>query len=81
MDEWGNRYTEILLRSGLRVWWIRGYVDDGHQATSRMKMGTRYMKEKKLFKVTEEGLKEDEEKRTGQEKQAAREWQESVYLV
>lgn len=65
MDEWGNRYTEILLRSGLRVWWIRGYVDDGRQATSRMKMGTRYMKEKKLFKVTEEGLKEDEEKRTG----------------
>ena len=41
MDDWGNRYTEILLRSGLRVWWVRGYVDDGRQATSRIKIGNK----------------------------------------
>ena len=63
MDDWGKQYTAILLQSGLRVWWIRGYVDDGRQATSRMQMGMRYIKEMRLFQVTEEGKQEDEEKK------------------
>ena len=55
MDDWGKQYTAILLQSGLRVWWIHGYVDDGRQATSKMQMGMRYIKEMRLFQVTEEG--------------------------
>ena len=49
----------ILLNSGLRVWWVRGYVDDGRQNTSRMAIGMRYIKEKNIFEVTEDGKEED----------------------
>ena len=41
MEDWGKRYTTILLNSGLRVWLMKGYVDDGRQGTSRMALGTR----------------------------------------
>ena len=42
MEDWGKRYTIILLNSGLNVWLLKGYVDDGRQGTSRMALGTRY---------------------------------------
>ena len=29
MEDWGKRYTIILLNSGLNVWILKGYVDDG----------------------------------------------------
>ena len=62
MEDWGKRYTIILLNSGLNVWILKGYVDDGRQGTSRMALGMRYNKEKEIFEVTEDGRKEDQEK-------------------
>ena len=59
MEDWGESYTLILLNSGLRVWWIRGYVDDGRQNTSRVAIGMRFNKQTEIFEVTEEGKKED----------------------
>ena len=41
------------------MWWVRGYVDDGRQNTSRMETGMRYITEKAVFEVTEEGRTED----------------------
>ena len=63
MDDWGKRYTIILLNSGLKIWWIRGYVDDGRQVTGTMKLGMRYQQDKKKFEVTEEGKREDEKRK------------------
>jgi hypothetical protein len=63
MDDWGKQYTTILLNSGLNVWFLRGYVDDGRQATSRMGIGMRYDQETNIFAMTEEGKAEDLDKR------------------
>ena len=38
MEDWGKKYTLVLLNSGLNVWFVRGYVDDGRQGTSRMEI-------------------------------------------
>ena len=40
---------------------MAGYVDDGRQITSTFPMGARFNKVEKLFKISEEALKEDEE--------------------
>ena len=47
------------MNSGLNVWWVIGYVDDGRQNKSRMETGMRYITEKAVFEVTEEGKMED----------------------
>ena len=63
MLEWGDEYSRILREAGLTVTLFKIYVDDVRQASTALKMGTRYDTEEKKMKVTEEARIEDEKLR------------------
>ena len=54
MHHWSEQYRQILVRSGLDIKLFGGYVDDGRQATSKLAMGMRFVKESKSFEYKEE---------------------------
>ena len=39
MQDWSNKYKNILENSGLKVLLLAGYVDDGRQGTTALPMG------------------------------------------
>jgi hypothetical protein len=59
MQDWAEQYHQILLNIGLKVWLFAGYVDDGRQGTSNIRMGTRFQEEKKVFEWRQEWEDED----------------------
>ena len=61
MHHWSEQYRKILERSGLNVKLFGGYVDDGRQATSRIPLGMRFVKEAGRLEYKEEWEQEDRE--------------------
>ena len=59
MQDWGERYHEILLRADLKITLLKGYVDDIRKACSLLKMGTRFNTAKNLFTWKQEWEDED----------------------
>ena len=42
MQHWAERYLEILVKAGLRVPLLSGYVDDGRQGGTTLRRGMRF---------------------------------------
>lgn len=60
MQSWSRRYKSILLRSGLRLTLLAGYVDDGRHSGTTLRRGMRYVKEKDAFVFSKEWKDEDD---------------------
>ena len=60
MESWGDCYRNILIDANLVLDFLCGYVDDGRQVSTLLKKGMRFIKEEMRFRVTDEGLAEDE---------------------
>ena len=60
MQDWSEGYEAILVRSGVRVDALRGYVDDGRQFSDMMIRGTRFNRERGLFTWREDWERKDE---------------------
>jgi hypothetical protein len=54
MQDWGEKYREILTRSGLEIRLLGGYVDDGRQATNKIRRGYRFCEKEKRFVYRDE---------------------------
>ena len=63
MQNWGERYREILVKASLRIVLLNNYVDDVRQGTTILKMGMRFNKEKMEFCWTMESEVEDRMKK------------------
>ena len=59
MQDWGERYRQILESSSLKLFLLKGYVDDVRQSTTRLPLGSRYDDVKGKFEVTEKAKLED----------------------
>ena len=59
MQDWGEKYNEILTTAGLKLWTNGGYVDVTRQGTSKIKEGVRFDKEKGSLEFREEWREED----------------------
>ena len=64
MQSWSEIYREILVRSGLIVDVLTGYVDDVRQISTCFKPGMRFSKELKMFKYDKESEEEDLRKKS-----------------
>ena len=53
MQSWSRKYSSILLRAGLRLPYHGGYVDDGRQGSTTLRLGTVFNKEEKKFEICE----------------------------
>ena len=49
MQDWSEKYKDILVRSDLEVILLAGYVDDGRQGTTIFKPGMRYNRQENKF--------------------------------
>jgi hypothetical protein len=61
MQSWARKYHGILLRAGLRIPLITGYVDDGRQGGTVLRRGMRFCEHAGEFVMDDEQLKQDEE--------------------
>ena len=61
MQHWARDYANILLKAGLRVPLLKGYIDDGRQGSTLLRKGMLYDQEKGEFTWTEEQYKVDME--------------------
>ena len=59
MQDWSEKYKNILVRSGLEVHLLSGYVDDGRQGTSTLPMGMEFDKSENKFVYKTEAYQED----------------------
>ena len=59
MQDWSEKYKNILVRSGLEVYLLAGYVDDGRQGTSTLPMGMEFDKNESKFVYRAEAEQED----------------------
>ena len=73
MYDWSQKYLRLLLDTNLRVDLLSGYVDDGRQITSKMKLGTRFNQDEKKFEITDEWRLEDEKTGESHHKRMSRE--------
>ena len=60
MQAWSRRYKSILLKSGLRLTLLAGYVDDGRQSGTTLRKGMRFVKEKDAFVYDKKWKDEDD---------------------
>jgi hypothetical protein len=60
MQHWARKYTMILLKAGLRVLLLRGYVDDGRQGSTVLRRGMKFDQERSEFIFSEDQLEIDE---------------------
>ena len=61
MQHWARGYTSILLRAGLRLPLMTGYVDDGRQGSTVLRKGMIFNEEKGEFMMDTEQYKLDKE--------------------
>ena len=61
MQSWARSYQAILLKSGLRLTDLSGYVDDGRHMGTTLRRGMRYDKTRKMFIQDEDSRKVDDE--------------------
>ena len=59
MQHWARGYADILLKAGLRLPLLSGYVDDGRQGSTVLRMGMAFDKEKMEFVFNKEQLEID----------------------
>ena len=59
MQDWAEKYEEILVKSGIEVLLLAGYVDDGRQGTTVLKPGMKFCQDDKVFKYCKETLEDD----------------------
>ena len=62
MQDFFEKYHNILVSSGLRTFLMKVHVDDGRQVTSKLPKGMRYNEEEEKFTWNEESQEEDEER-------------------
>ena len=62
IQNWARKYHGILLRAGLRIPLLTGYVDDGRQGGTVLRRGMRFCERDGQFVMSDEQLKQDEEK-------------------
>ena len=67
VQDWADKYRNILVNSGLTVHLLAGYVDDGRQGTSTLPMGMEYNKQENVFKYSIAAEQEDKKKQAGGE--------------
>ena len=67
MQDWAKQYRSVLENSGLTVYLLSGYVDDGRQYTSCLPMGSRYNSTTRTFQYNEQAETEDRIKKEGGE--------------
>jgi hypothetical protein len=60
MQHWARKYNNILLKAGLRVLLLRGYVDDGRQGSNVLRRGMKFDQERSEFIFSEDQLEIDE---------------------
>ena len=60
MQHWARKYNNILLKAGLRVLLLRGYVDDGCQGSTVLRRGMKFDQERSEFIFSEDQLEIDE---------------------
>ena len=58
--DWGEEYARILKEAGLTIKLFKIYVDDVRQASTILKMGSRFYDKSKSIVETEEARVEDE---------------------
>ena len=63
MQDWSEKYNQILMNSGLSTPLLAGYVDDGRQGTSTLKIGMRYNKDMNKFTHSQDAEQEDQNKK------------------
>ena len=63
MQDWSEKYNQILMNSGLSTPLLAGYVDDGRQGTSTLKIGMRYNKDMNKFTHSQDAEQEDKNKK------------------
>ena len=63
MQDWGERYRELLVNASLRIALLNNYVDDVRQGCTLLKMGMRFNEDQMEFTWTLEAEIEDKEKR------------------
>ena len=61
MTDFFYKYNNILRKSGLKIFLMKVYVDDGRQVTSLLKRGMRYSREEEKFVWKQEAEQEDYE--------------------
>ena len=78
MQNWSRQYRDILLKSGIRLTDLSGYVDDGRQAGTTLRRGMRYDKNEKMFKFSKEALEDDDRRMEPNNVRMARRCQEAM---
>ena len=68
MHDFFMKYDKILRNSGLKIFLLKVYVDDGRQVTTKLKKGMRFEREENKFKWRKEAEQEDMEKEEEGEK-------------
>ena len=61
MEDWGSQYRCLLEKAGLMVHLLSGYVDDGRQVSSPLKLGMVF--KEGVFQYSEEAKEMDEARR------------------
>ena len=59
VQDWAEQYQEILVRSGIEVLLLAGYVDDGRQGTTVLRQGMKFCDVDKKFKYNKETEQDD----------------------
>ena len=59
MEDWANKYRQLLVNSGIIVHLLAGYVDDGRQVTSVLPPGQKFSESSGRFEHSVEALAED----------------------
>ena len=63
MQSWARKYSMILLKAGLRLPLLKGYVDDGRQGSTTLRLGMVFNESKMEFVMDAEQYKVDIEKK------------------
>jgi hypothetical protein len=61
MQNWSEKYRGILIRAGLRIPLLTGYVDDGRQGGTCLRKGMLFDSEVGDFVFSEDQLRKDVE--------------------
>ena len=61
--QWSRKYMMILLKAGLRVPLLKGYVDDGRQGGTVLRKGMLFDDSMGEFRMDDEQLRKDQEEK------------------
>ena len=81
VNDWGEKYVKILLKSGIKIRLKALYVDDMRQGTSRIRHGVRFSHEEEKFIYKEEWEQEDREAGESDTKRMARQSREAMNSI